>query len=41
MHCWGIWANKLGFGKRSHDSIVEMGVFIAPCANVQELSLVC
>ncbi len=35
------WINWVWFGKWSHDLIVEMGVFIAPCASVEEVSLVC
>ncbi len=33
--------NWVWFGKWSHNLIVEMGVFITPCASVQEISLVC
>jgi len=33
--------NWVWFGKWSCDLIVEMGVFIGPCASVQEVSLVC
>ncbi len=32
--------NWVWFGKWSHDIIFEMGVFIAPCANVQKISLI-
>ncbi len=33
--------NWVWFGKWSHDLKLEMGVFIAPCASVQEVSLFC